>query len=524
MERKVHKLLREMAEKKSYTLNENVKIFKTPPVRNKKQGEGYWLYVSSDNPSGEIAGQETKDFANKMNFTKNAIKAKKWKHDFIPPQWAMIDKETGQFGWGYFITKVRENMPGAVDKLFSNLKTLVRDYNTSKNLEQDAESGDLTVAQIGQIQNLTSAIEDTLATEMNAETKAKLEKYLDDLSIAIEKDEVFEFLTEKYEEASKFKATNQSAGHKYTISNAMIILAAQPNAVLAAQRGFWEGRNYRVKEGSEHGIHISIPRTTKTADTARAMQSNSSAWNDYKKQQGIDQGVSYSQHIKANPKKNNADVAYDAISKKLVQTSFGKFAWGTVYTDTMVEPIPGLEAPTIEELLGTPDNGKDAFHISQKELDSDVQRQKLINLFDALEDVTQKAKINTSGFAFKKDSINDFNNVLNALAYEEFSRSMSKSIGADNMDKDTLEEMLNGYAEVISNLVKKHYGIPSEESKYNAARQGIDREEIQKAYSAVIRISHKIIEALEKSLNTNEPVAESLAEVREFVKRVLRNK
>jgi hypothetical protein len=100
---------------------------------------------------------------------------------------------------------------------------------------------------------------------------------------------------------------------------------------------------------------------------------------------------------------------------------------------------------------------------------------------------------------------------------------MSKIIGADNMDASTLDEMINGYSEVISNLVKKHYGLPSEESKYNAARQGIDREEIEKAYRGVVRVAHNIIEAMNDSLNTVKPTTDTktLNEIRKLVRKIL---
>lgn len=528
MERKIHKLLREIVGRKNKTLNEGIKIFKSNPSYHKAEGLGYWLYLSSDNEVGEEYKDETLDMSKELNLT-DASKFFK-ERGFVPPQHtnkgglkAGVNPETGQFGWGYFITKVKENSPGYVEGKLENLKELVRDYNNKKNLEDDIKTGGLSLKQVGQIQNLTSAIEDSIDREMNPETKAKLEKYLDELSESIENDEVFEFLTQKYNEASEFIKRNVSAGtqsHPYSISNSMIILAADPNAILAAQKSFWEGRNYRIKDTYKHGISISIPRTTKTQGTAKNILKKPGAWDAYKQQQGIDQGTSFSQHIKSNPAKHNVDIAHSAIRQKAVRTGFGDFSWGTVYTDTMVEPIPGKEVESIQDMIGIVDN-TDSFHIPQKELDSSTHKEKLNVLFKALFDVAEDAHINTSGISFKDGDINEFNKLLNNISFDEASNRLPRKMGISTSQiTPQVEEMLYGYSEAISNVVKKHFGLPSEESKYNVARQGIDRDEIEKVYGEIIRISDNIIKSLNSKMKSQPE--ETLNEVRKIIRDVIR--
>jgi len=523
MKRKIHKLLNEMRESKEKSLlSEGAKIFKSKPTANKSGVKGYWLYIASDSTDGNTFKKENTDMSSTLNLTKTT--QKDWKKSFVAPVWTKPVEGSEHYGWGYFITTNHPEFYG--EKMYSNLKELLRDYNLKKNLSNDAEQGELTLDQVGEIQDLVSAIEGSLAKEMNEETKQKLEAYLDELELAVEQDEVYEFLSKKYEEANKFKNNQEKISNKhiYTITNAMIILAAQPDALIAAQKDFWEGRNYQIKPGFEGGIHIVIPDATETRKTAQAVYSKG-RWDNYKREYGVPAGKKFFDYIKENPKKHNVDLAYYAISNGLVPTQTNLFGFGSVYTDTMVEPIPGKIAEPIEDILGRANisTGEDELHIKQKELGSGEHRQLLIKLFDALEAVSEKEKINTAGFRFKKDDINDFNRVLNALAYNKFEKKMGKQIGGEAPNKEILEEMLNGYAEVISNLVKKHYGLPSEESKYNIARQGIDRDEIQKAYSEVIRIAHKIINEIDAQLEVGIQEPEAINEIRKIVRSVLRN-
>ena len=283
MGRRINKILNEMIDRKSkVTLNENMKIFKSEPVISKASGPGYWLYISSNSPEGNTYKDETLEFGSKYQLptsnTNKDVRPFRAKWGFLPPEHTIqydkhgsrsyVNKETGQFGYGYFIPT--NATATYVDAKLNDLKSLVRDYNMQKELESDVETGNLTSKQVGQIQNLTSAIESVIETEMNPETKAKLEQYLDELANSIEQDEVFDFLAKKYEEASKLvKGENDGAvGHKYKITNSMIIMAVDPNAIIAGQKDFWEGRGYQIKPGKESGISIWRPGKNTTAQTS----------------------------------------------------------------------------------------------------------------------------------------------------------------------------------------------------------------------------------------------------------------
>ena len=365
--------------------------------------------------------------------------------------------------------------------------------------------------------------------EMNPETKAKLESYLDELTVAIENDEVFDFLTKRYNEAKHFIRTNRKAGtssegHDYTVTNTFIILAVEPGAMLAAQKNFWLGRNYQIKPGAV-GITIRRPGAGTTDQTAAALTKKPGAFDAYKQEKGIDPGVSFDQHRKANPRKHDVDMALSSISQKAVQTKFSRERSnfiGVVYTDTMVEPIPGKEVVPIKDLIGNPEEAgeettQDPFHVPQKELDSAGQKQKINALSKILMDLAEKEQINTVGISLGDGDINEFNKLMNAISYHEVLKRLPSKMGIKvSQIGPEIEEMLLGYSEVISNLVKQHYGIPSEESKYNVARQGIDREEMEKMYSEIVRASHDIVNAVDTAHK------ESLNEVRKIVRQVLR--
>lgn len=521
MNRKIDRVLTEMVNKKKSLLNESIKIFKTDEVSDRKRGKGYWIYASSDSSDPDVYSYENKNFFHEMKL--DVDRYSEWKSErgtMQRPEHVKTNVGQGQWGWGYFVMKNRS--PEEIKKYISNLREITREYNMKKNLEQDKASGELTVKQIKQIQNLTGEIKDSIIREMNEETKAKLEAYLDELALAVENDEVFDFLTEKYQEASDFVSKNKAAGHNYTISNSMIILAADPNASIAGQFAFWAGRNYAIKPQYEHGITIYIPNATNTKKTAEKLKYNKKELDNYKKTKGIDPSKGFNDIRKENPLKHDTDMAYHAIDSKATRTGFGSFNFGVVYTDNMVEPMPGKEVPSIEDLMGTAYDIDGELHISQKELGSGEHIDKLKTVFNAVISVAQENNVNIPKISLKRDSINDFNRVLGAISYNRFKNKNAKAIGGENMDEDTLDEMLNGYSEVISNLVKRNYGLPSEASKYNAARQGIDREEIQRMYKSVVDIAHGIIEDVNKKMSEPEPDSKSINEVRRLVRSILR--
>lgn len=539
MKKKIN-ILREMIEaKKPKVLSEGIKIFKSKPFdsyriysEKKRQyetkGPGYWLYISSDSPEGNTFKDEALHMSSILKLSKNK------KFDFIKenPGVARLtqfkDENTKQFGWGYYVEDYySEKLPEYDSKRLDWLKGLVRKYNTTKGLEDDIKTGKLTIDQVEQIQELVSEIQD--ASEMNPETKAKLEQYLDELTVAVENDEVFEFLTKKYSEAKDFIRNNIRAGSTseawpYTVTNAIIIRAADPDAVLAGQEMFWRGRGYRLKQGAR-GISIWLPRTTRTQITAKNLERNPEAFAAYKQKHGINPSASPKDVMKLNRDLHATGMAHQAIKSGAVRTQFGRneMTFGLVYTDTMVEPVPGEEVMSIQDMIGEKDGNEpiqDPFHISQKELDSEEHKEKLNVLFKAAIDAADADQINTQGIEFKDGDINEFNKLINAIAFDKAEKELPSKMGVKPPFSPQVEEMIHGYSEVISNLVKRNYGLPSEESKYNVARQGIDREEMQKVYSEIVRISDKIIQKIDKLVSTE---GAALNEVRKIVRSVLRN-
>lgn len=537
MNNKIHILRETVESKKPKLINEAIKIFKSKPLDNDKtrdpknpgkyinKGPGYWIYIAPD----AVVGNDYKDEALKMSSILSLAADKKASFMKENPGVGRLNyyknPETGQFGWGYFIDGVVEKNPSLQEKMLDWLKGLVRKYNIQNGLEDDVKTGELTIDQVGIIQDLESSIEE--ASVMNPETKAKLEEYLDELTEAVENDEIFEFLTKKYSEAKQFIHNNVRAGttetHPYTISNTFIIRAADPQAILAAQKGFWTGRGYKVKEGAS-GISIRFPRNSGTRGTAKAIQKSPEAFDSYKKQHGFDQGASFSDVMKSNPDKHQVGMAYSSISNKLVRTSFSKKEtenFGIVFTDTMVEPIPGKEVMSIEQMIDTGSDApiQDPFHIPQKELDSGAHIEKLNTLFRAVIEIAERNKVNIHGMGFKSGDINEFNKIMNAIAFDRAVKKLSTSMGIKGKVTPEVEEMIHGYSEAIVNIVTRHYGLPSEESKYNVARQGVDREEMQKVYSEVIRISHSIVADIDSIINSQQM---TLNEVRKMVRTILR--
>jgi hypothetical protein len=539
-------ILKEMVEAKKPTiLSEGIKIFKSKRVENGRirdpkdpskkinKGPGYWIYISSDEPEGNDHRDEAIQMSSILNLSDGKKFAFLKENPGVGRPNYYKNPESGQFGWGYFIDdRVIANNKGLQEKMLGWLQGLVRKYNTEKGLQDDVKTGKLTLDQVEEINDLVSAIED--ASVMNPETKAKLEQYLDDLTAAIENDEVFEFLTKKYNEAKEFIRNNKRAGTTkegwdYTVTNTFIIRAADPSSILAAPKEFWTGRGYRIKPGVR-GISIRYPKGKGTGSaeyTSKALARDPEAFKAYKEKHGLPQSATWKDVMRTNADKHMRGMAYDAIRGKKVRTTFSKPEtdfFGTVYTDTMVEPVPGKEVMSISQMIetgkGNDEPIQDPYHITQKELESETHKEKLNTLFKATLDVAERRRVNTQGMGFKDGDINEFNKVLNAIAFDEAIKKLPHSMGIKGAVTPEVEEMIYGYSEAIANIVKKYYGLPSDESKYNVARQGVDREEIQRVYSEIIRISDRIVNEIDKTLETEQT---ALNEVRKLVRNVLRN-
>jgi hypothetical protein len=79
------------------------------------------------------------------------------------------------------------------------------------------------------------------------------------------------------------------------------------------------------------------------------------------------------------------------------------------------------------------------------------------------------------------------------------------------------EEVIQGYSEIISHIIRKHYDLPAEMSKYKIAGLGVDKEKMKQRSDALLNIANYFIDEIDAelaSLNT-------LNEVRYFVRKTL---
>src|SRR5690606_7260692 len=156
----------------------------------------------------------------------------------------------------------------------------------------------------------------------------------------------------------------------------------------------------------------------------------------YKKNNDIEPSKTFDDIKRENPLMHNTGMAHHAIDSKVTRTGFGNFVFGAVYTDNMVEPIPGKEAPSISDLLGSGTDVDGMLHISQKELDSGEHTSKLKIIFNAIINIAQESNVSIPKISLKRDSINDFNRVLGAISYDRFKNKNAKALGAENMDDE----------------------------------------------------------------------------------------
>lgn len=508
MSRKINELLNELSNKlHKKTISESIKIRKSTPTPN----AGYYIFITSDSSDATKATAETSKMARILKLTNDQIKKSEFKKSFNPPQ-RFADKATGQFGWGYLIHPALSDEQ--VNILLGNLKELVRDYNVSERLDDDVATGNLTLQQVEFLQKLVGGLEAASDKQMNPETKASIERHLDALEKAIEEDSVYEFLIESYEKAKRFSQNNLNiTSHKYSILNSLIIIYSDPEAVLVGSKQYWNGRNYRIKEGAS-GISISTPDTTGTATTARMVKTTPGLWDKYKKERGIPAGETFENYIR---KKNLRYDPVNALAIYAIQNGVARsikgFKYALVYTDTMVEPIPGKE---VDPILGNEE--EDAFHIKQRDLESDAERESFTKLAGAVEKYAKIKRIPTLGLNTESGNINELNKVLNLISLE----ALRDKLKHKEKEPDG-PEILKGFSEVVSSIIKNHYGLPSDESKYNIARRGVDRDQLKKDSDAILSTSDYIIKLLDNNMKQLPlRAANSLNEVRQIVRNVIR--
>jgi hypothetical protein len=421
------------------------------------------------------------------------------------------DFKTGKFGWGYYIPTDMSQEKAL--EYFENLKSLVRDYNVQKKLQDDAETHSLSFNQIRLLNDMVEAIESAEVATTNTVFKNNLDKYLTELEDAVEADEVFEFLIKTYEQAKQFQKRNTA--WNYSILNSLIITKSDPLATLSGPEAYWAGRNYRVKEEfKSQPIIITMPikeggenRKKDLYDKAMWFKNHSDDFAQFKEENGISQITTFDEYVKQNGFYQLAKYASLKIDY-FKQKKFRRFEDAPTFTDTMVEPIPGKEVEPIGGDLQIPETG-----ITNLE-----QKQKLSVLFDAMFKIAEKENVSTIGIGRAKDNINDFGRLLNAIALGRITKKLEFKL-KDKLKQNETLEMFKAYAEIISHIVKKHYGLPSESSKYNIARFGGDRETIRKESDVLINMADALINEIDSYLGSNNTPA--LNEMRKIIKTMI---
>ena len=481
-------------ELRNFILNENVKIRKTKTING-----GYYIIITSDLPGG-LGVKETAMMGKILKLTKDAV----WPHTFEKPKY-FKDISTGIFGWGYFVgPNVSEEKS---QESLNNLKTLVSNFNTEKKLAPDTEVGGITLNQLEQIGQITQAVEGAIEATENTEIKNNLDQYLDDLQNAVENDDVFEFLIQNFEKAKTFQKRN--SGWKYSILNSLIITIAQPLAQYAGPRDYWLGRNYQIKpEFVKNGVLILKPKKGvggKGSDLnqkAKYIKDNPEALAAFKAEMGINDTENYS----VDDPKNKYQLAKFATEKKYMPGQYTKFEWVPVYTDEMVEPIPGMEP---QELGG----------VNFGDVATEDLTENITPLFNAALSIAQKDSITIpSSLTGDKNNINNFGKILHAIAIKNIAGKFDKQRDAD------ATEFLKVQAESVAHIVKKHYNLPSESSRYNIASWGGDKEKIKSVGNTIIRIADGIIDKIDAFLKANpQNVNESYNKLKLAIRNIIKD-
>jgi hypothetical protein len=477
--------------RRNFLLNENIKVKRTQPL-----GGGYWIILTSD-LQGEVGSKETAMMGKILKMTKADV----WERQFQKPTY-FKDRSTGVFGWGYFIGPNTTDVKS--QEYLSNLKGLVRDFNVEKQLEADTEVEGITLNQMEQITQIVQRVEQAAEETANQEVKNNLEKYLDDLQKSVENDEVFEFLIENFEKAKTFQKRN--SGWKYSILNALIVITGDPTAEYAGPRVYWDSRNYQIKpELDKKGIFIFKPKTSgKSSDVdekAKYFKSHPEALGDFKKEMGIGDQEKFS----LEDPKNKYQLAMFATKKGYLRKSISRFERTMVYTNNMVEPIPGKETMELGDLYFT--DTKEEF------------QENIVPLFEAVLSIAQKDGVPIpTNLTADKTNVNNFSKALYAVALKK----VTSKFGGEKKKSGEDLEFMKIQAESISHIVKRHYGVKSESSKYNIASWGGDKQKLQATGNFIIKAADDIINKIDALLTANKPnVEESYDALRKVIKNVL---
>jgi len=503
---KIKNLLSERYEASSgkQKISESVKIFKT----SEKDGK-YKIFITSDLKDQTARDKETAKMGFKLNVSAKNLGNFKNTFSFQPPSYLKNLTSNGAFGWGYEITNL--DSPDKVNTLVGQLKELVHHYNTVEKQDYDLSTHNLTPEQITQINAIVDAVEGTKeAAEStgNVQVAQNLDRYLDDLMNAVENDDVFEFLIDTFEKVKQFQSQNDNF-HSYSFLNSLIIRFSDPNATFAAPKFVWADKGYSIKPEFSKGILILKPGNKKntTKDNAYWYKNNPNAWNQYKSEKNLNRDLSIDQYL--SDTKNHYGLATFGLKNNFFGTTSGAQNRFPTFTDKMIEPIPGVEQVPLETK---------EFSAKDDAIQSDEVINKISNVFDVVSKIAEKEKVNTLGIGEERGDINNLNVLLNKVISKTFGNKYDY-IFKDIKNAREREDSVKGFAEVISNIVKRHYGLPSESSKYNVASLGIDKEKIGSYSKTLLNFSNEFIKLIDSSKNGSDNISENY--IRKIVRKVI---
>ncbi len=478
---------------KSQKMNEDVGVFRTTPTVN-----GYYLVLSSD-LRGDAGAKETSLMGHLLKVTSKTVYDKT-----IPKPTYFKDNQTGQFGWGYFLPMNATDEK--TNTILSNLRELKKEYYKAKKMEPEEDTGDLSLNDIKELRSINvkelgDAIENAADSTENSEMKNRLDQYFADLQKAIEDDTIFLFLIDNYEKAKKFQTRNTA--WKYSLLNSLIITVADPTASLAGPKDYWDGIGYKVKdEYAKNGIVITKPKSSlqtkgksDVAEKIKWAKENPNVIRDFLADQGYDANETFTDEKKYQL------VKY-ITSKGLYGRRTGGFETAMVYTNNMVEPAPGREAIDL--------SGEADYNVLEKDYEQNLEP-----LFNAVLAVCEKTGTNIpEAMKANKNDLRNFNRIISALA----KKSLAESMGGEGKIKPEDREQLEVRTESVAQIIKNHYGIKSEASKYNIAALGADRESLERSKAKILNTSDKLINQIDSELKND--IQES--KVRKMISKLIR--
>jgi len=504
---KIKKLLEEKFNSPPQSLEEDIKIKKLNP----EVDGSYYIFATSDSIDPKTRTMETGNFGNLSNVAKSA--QHKWGHDFTMP---VNVKYKDKFGWGYKITPGMSSEEAS--RLLDQLKKLVDEYNVMKKRPIDPETASLSSPeQVSAISQIADMVEKAIEDNTNPKIKENLEHYLDELENAIQTDEVYQFLIESYEKTSNFQKRNLLF-YRYSFGNALIIRYADPEATFAASKKGWEDKGYRIKPEFSQGITIfkkGLQNTT--LKNAKWFERNPEEWRQYKDTFDIPFGMTVEKYLEGSKKgsidwKKARQLATFGLNNRFFTNytpAGGDMIPISTYTDTMIEPIPGVEQVPLDS---------SEFYAKEDPIQSMDIKKKVEVLFDAVQKIADKMNVNTIGIKKGDGGINQFNRLLSLVALERIYKRFGKQMLQDKSKTVENEELLKGYAEVVSHIVRKNYGLPAESSKYNITNLGADREAIKARSKDILSIAHYMIEDIDLAMGKT---LEAIQEARKAIRNIL---